>query len=438
MTDPSPAPGWTDATIEAAVLAAVDAERERAVDLLADLVAVPSTGGSRAESDIQHLVADVLGGEGFDVELWPLDLDALTDDPDFPGMEVERREAHGVLGTLPGHAPDLGRSLLVDGHTDVVPPGDLGAWSGDPYAMRRLERDGVEVLVGRGTCDMKAGLVAAIVAARAVRAAGVRLAGDLLIAPVVGEEDGGLGTFALLRHGVVADACLVPEPTDLDLVPANGGALTFRLRVPGRATHASRRTEGVSAIEKLVPLLAALSELEARRNIDVHPLVRRWPVAYPISVGTLRAGDWASTVPDLCVAEGRLGVALDETPAQARAALEAAVAAACSADPWLRGHPATVEWWGGQFASGRSDDPDLLERIVRAHHLAAPGSRPPETYGAPYGSDLRLLAPHLPTVQFGPGDTRDAHAPDEAVPAAQLHEATRTIALLYLAHCGVL
>ena len=438
MTDPSPAPGWTDATIEAAVLAAVDAERERAVTLLADLVAVPSTGGSRAESDIQHLVADVLGGEGFDVELWPLDLDALTDDPDFPGMEVERREAHGVLGTLPGHAPDLGRSLLVDGHTDVVPPGDLGAWSGDPYAMRRLERDGVEVLVGRGTCDMKAGLVAAIVAARAVRAAGVRLAGDLLIAPVVGEEDGGLGTFALLRHGVVADACLVPEPTDLDLVPANGGALTFRLRVPGRATHASRRTEGVSAIEKLVPLLAALSELEARRNIDVHPLVRRWPVAYPISVGTLRAGDWASTVPDLCVAEGRLGVALDETPAQARAALEAAVAAACSADPWLRGHPATVEWWGGQFASGRSDDPDLLERIVRAHHLAAPGSRPPETYGAPYGSDLRLLAPHLPTVQFGPGDTRDAHAPDEAVPAAQLHEATRTIALLYLAHCGVL
>jgi len=438
VTDPSPAPGWTDATIEAAVLAAVDAERERAVDLLADLVAVPSTGGSRAESDIQHLVADVLGGEGFDVELWPLDLDALTDDPDFPGMEVERREAHGVLGTLPGHAPDLGRSLLVDGHTDVVPPGDLGAWSGDPYAMRRLERDGVEVLVGRGTCDMKAGLVAAIVAARAVRTAGVRLAGDLHIAPVVGEEDGGLGTFALLRHGVVADACLVPEPTDLDLVPANGGALTFRLRVPGRATHASRRTEGVSAIEKLVPLLAALSELEARRNIDVHPLVRRWPVAYPISVGTLRAGDWASTVPDLCVAEGRLGVALDETPAQARAALEAAVAAACSADPWLRGHPATVEWWGGQFASGRSDDPDLLERIVRAHHLAAPGSRPPETYGAPYGSDLRLLAPHLPTVQFGPGDTRDAHAPDEAVPAAQLHEATRTIALLYLAHCGVL
>jgi acetylornithine deacetylase len=166
--------------------------------------------------------------------------------------------------------------------------------------------------------------------------------------------------------------------------------------------------------------------------------VRRWPVAYPISVGTVHAGDWASTVPDLCVAEGRLGVALDETPAQARAALEAAVAAACATDPWLADHPATVEWWGGQFGSGRSDDPALLDRIVAAHRLAVPGGPAPETYGAPYGSDLRLLAPHQPTVQFGPGDTRDAHAPDEAVPAAQLHEATRTIALFYLAHCGVL
>jgi acetylornithine deacetylase len=434
---PSPAPGWTDAEIEQAVLAAVDAERENAVALLADLVAVPSTGGSGAECDVQHLVADVLAGDGFDVELWPLDLAALRDDPAFPGMEVERTEAYGVLGTLSGHAPDLGRSLLVDGHTDVVPPGDLGAWTGDPYALRRLERDGVEVLVGRGTCDMKGGLVAAIIAARAVRAAGVRLAGDLHVAPVVGEEDGGLGTFALLRHGVRADACLVPEPTDLDLVPANGGALTFRLRVPGRAIHASRRTEGVSAIDKLVPLLAALADLERRRNADVDPLVRRWPVAYPISVGTVHAGDWASTVPDLCVAEGRLGVALDESPAEARAALEAAVSAACADDPWLRDHQATVEWWGGQFASGRSDDPAFLERIVSAHRLAVPGAPDPQTYGAPYGSDLRLLAPHQATVQFGPGDTRDAHAPDEHVSAQQLHDATRTIALLYLAHCGV-
>ena len=105
-----------------------------------------------------------------------------------------------------------------------------------------------------------------------------------------------------------ADACVVPEPTDLDLVPANGGALTFRLLVRGRAVHASRRTEGVSALEVFLPVLEALTALETRRNVDVDPLVRRWPIAYPISIGTVHAGDWASTVPDLLVAEGRLGV----------------------------------------------------------------------------------------------------------------------------------
>ena len=423
--------------VVASVLEAADAEHDRAVELLDRLVAVPSTGGSAAEVEIQHLVADVLHADGFDVDVWPLDLDALRADPEFPGMEVDRREAFGVVATLPGRAPDLGRSLLVDGHTDVVPPGDLGAWSGDPYVLRREVRAGREVLVGRGTCDMKAGLVAAIAAARALRAAGVRLAGDLTIAPVVGEEDGGLGTFALVRRGVTADACVVPEPTDLDVVPANGGALTFRLRVPGRATHASRRTEGVSAVEMFLPVLDALRRLEAERNADVDPLVRRWPIAYPLSIGTVRAGDWASTVPDLLVAEGRLGVALGETPAAARAALEERVAEVCRDHPFLAANPVAVEWWGGQFASGMTTDTTLVDAVRRAHRRALPAAREPEVYGAPYGSDLRLLAPVQPTVQYGPGDTRDAHAPDECVPVDDLRAVTRSLALLYVEHCGL-
>jgi len=423
--------------IAASVLAAVDARQAETLDLLDRLVRIPSVGGSEAECEIQHVVADVLHADGFDVEVWPLDLDALTADPDFPGMEVERHEAYGVVATLSGHAPDLGRSLLIDGHTDVVPPGDLAQWTGDPYELRRVERDGRDLLLGRGTCDMKAGLVASIVAARALRAAGVRLAGDLTIAPVVGEEDGGLGTFALLRRGVTADACVIPEPTDLDVVPANGGALTFRLHVPGRAVHASRRTEGVSAIDKLVPTLAALEALESRRNADVHPLMRRWRLAYPLSIGTVHAGDWASTVPDLLIAEGRLGVALGESVADARAELETAVAELCAGDAFLRDNPIVVQWWGGQFAPGSSNDDELLERVRRVHTLAAPGARPQEVYGAPYGSDLRLLAPHLPVLQYGPGDTRTAHAPDESVPVEDLHAATRALALLYVEHCGL-
>ena len=441
-TRPRPGAGTdtqlTDTQLTTAVLAAVDAQRSATLEMLDRLVRIPSVGGSEAECEIQHVMADLLHGEGFDVDLWALDLDELRADPEFPGKEVERHEAYGVRATLPGHEPAMGLSLLVDGHTDVVPPGDLGAWSGDPFQMRQVTRHGRELLLGRGTCDMKAGLVAAIIAARAVRAAGVRLAGDLMIAPVVGEEDGGLGTFALVRRGIAADACLIPEPTDLDLVPANAGALTFRLLVPGRAVHASRRTEGVSAIDNLRPVLDALLALETRRNTDVDPLMARWPIAYPISIGTVRAGDWASTVPDLLVAEGRLGVALDESPAAARASLEAAVSDVNAADAFLRVNPVRVQWWGGQFAPGRTDDSYLIDLVARAHTVAAPGARTPEVYGAPYGSDLRLLAPPTPTLLYGPGDTQTAHAPDESVPLEDLYTATRTLALLYVEHCGAL
>src|SRR6185312_1816883 len=114
----------------------------------------------------------------------------------------------------------------------------------------------------------------------------------------IGEEDGGLGTYATLARGWRADACVIPEPTGLDVLAANGGALTFRLRVPGRATHASMRTAGVSAVEKFQPVFTALRSLEAVRNADVDPMMARWDLAYPLEIGTVRAGDWSSTVPD--------------------------------------------------------------------------------------------------------------------------------------------
>ena len=144
------------------------------------------------------------------------------------------------------------------------------------------------------------------------------LRGDLPFASVQGEEDGGLGTYATLDRGWRADACVIPEPTSLDLVPANGGSLTFRLRVHGLASHAARRTSGVSAIEKFWPVFRALRRLEAERNTVTDPLMSRWEVAYPIEVGILHSGNWSSSVPDLRVAEGRYGVALDEAPSDAR------------------------------------------------------------------------------------------------------------------------
>ena len=419
----------------ARVLQEVDAGVAAAEQRLAELVTVPSVGGTDAEHEIQALLAVELAAAGLEVDHWRLPLPELLAAPDFPGVEVHRDEAWGLVGRLPGTGSGDGPTLMFDGHVDVVPVGDPAAWSTpDPFSGRVVAGE----LHGRGSCDMKAGLVAAIAAVSAVRRSGAPLRGDLLLACVAGEEDGGLGTFATLHRGWTADACVVPEPTGLDLVTANAGALTFRLRVPGLATHASRRTEGVSAVEKLVPLLTALQRLEADRNREVDPLMARWAMAYPLSIGRVRAGDWASSVPDLLVAEGRLGVALDEPVADARAELELAVAEASAADPWLRDHPATVEWWGGQFASGRlAADSDLADRVAAAHD-AGTGGGTPDRWGAPYGSDLRLLAgAGVPTLHYGPGDAVLAHAPDERVPLADVHTTTRTLALLALDLCGI-
>ncbi|GAA4785025.1 ArgE/DapE family deacylase [Streptomyces ziwulingensis] len=407
---------------EAAALAAVD-EAELARTLL-ELIAVPSVTGSPAESELQHLLAGRLERLGLDVDLWSMDLPALRADPDFPGAEAARDEAWGLVGTT-GDGGGDGPTLILQGHVDVVPPGDLAGWDGDPFVPRVTG----DVVHGRGACDMKAGLAAQLAALAAIRAAGVRLRGRIAAHFVVGEEDGGLGAFGTLRRGHGGDACVIGEPTAGTLVTANAGALTFRITVPGKAAHAATREQGVSAIDAYLPLHRALAELERARNTDPPPLMAEYPVPYGLSVGRLRAGDWASSVPDLLTAEGRLGVRLGEDPARARTALERCVALACAADSWLRDHPATVTWPGGQFAAGGLAAGHPLPGLLRSAHTdAVPAPGPLRERGAPYGSDLRLYAAAgIPTLQYGPGDIQVAHSGRERVSLGEVVAVARTL-----------
>ncbi|MDO0912696.1 ArgE/DapE family deacylase [Streptomyces sp. DT2A-34] len=416
--------------VESAVLAEID---EAGIGrTLPELIAVPSVTGSAAESELQHLLAGRLERLGLDVDLWSMDLDALRAHPDFPGAEAEREEAWGLVGVT--EAGGDGPTFVMQGHVDVVPPGDLAAWAGDPFVPRVVG----DVVHGRGACDMKAGLVAHLAALGAIRAAGVRLRGRVGVHFVVGEEDGGLGAFGTLRRGHRGDVCVITEPTGGALVTANAGALTFRLAVPGKAAHGSSRDQGVSAIDAYVPLHRALARLEAERNRDVHPLMAEHPIPYALSVGTVRAGDWASSVPDLLVAEGRLGVRLGEEPAEARGAFERCVAEACAGDPWLREHPAVVSWPGGQFASGRLPEGHPLPEVIRgARADVVGGGGGLRECGAPYGSDLRLYAgAGIPTLQFGPGDIRVAHSERELVSIAEVVEVARTLAVTVLRTVG--
>lgn len=435
MMTPIPQPNQSAqqvAKAEQRVLEYLDDHANQIVTDLRDLVRMPSVSGSDEENSIQAVVAARLDALDLDVDHWQVPLDTMVVAPDFPGMEVERAEAWGVVGALRGTGE--GPSLMLNGHVDVVPTGDVTNWHhGNPFAAT-VDADAVH---GRGTCDMKGGLVAAMWAVRALARSGIRLGGDVVLASVQGEEDGGLGTYALLGRGWTADACIIPEPTSLDIAPANGGSLTFRLRIPGKAAHASRRTSGVSAIEKFWPVFAALRQLEAERNTAPEAIMARWDIAYPIEVGTVRAGDWASSVPDLLVAEGRFGVALEESMDQAREAFTGAVADACRQDPWLRDHPVEVEWWGGQFAPGRTalDEP-IMTTLKSAHDTAA--ARPQSVWGAPYGSDLRLMTQlgGVPTVHYGPGDASLAHGPNEQVPIADVLTASRALALAAMRFCA--
>ncbi|MEO8095617.1 MAG: M20/M25/M40 family metallo-hydrolase, partial [Pseudolysinimonas sp.] len=347
---------------ESRVVAAID--EQALVDEVVELIRVPSITGTDPESELQHRQAAQLRELGFEVDAWAFDLDQLYAHEQFPGTEAPRTEGYGVAGTWGADGSDAAPALVLQGHVDVVPTGDLDKWiNRDPFSGAIA--DGV--IHGRGACDMKAGVAVNLAVARALTTSGVRVERAFAVHSVVSEEDGGLGAFATMLRGHRGEAAVLTEPTSGRLVVANAGALTFSLSVAGRAAHGSTRLEGHSAIDAFWPINAALLELERERNVAPDALFSGQKLPYPISIGTLRAGDWASSVPDLLVAEGRLGVKLGESPADARTALEAAMAEASHANPWLRDHPVAVRWSGGQFASGRIDEGhEFIDEVTAA------------------------------------------------------------------------
>ncbi|MFC1660230.1 ArgE/DapE family deacylase [Gemmatimonadota bacterium] len=394
-----------------------------------ELVAIPSVGG--AETPAQEAVARLLAEAGLEVDVWELDLPSLRRHPAY-SSEIHRDSGLGVVGVL---GEDRGgRSLILNGHVDVVPAGDESVWAVPPWSGR------VEGgrLHGRGSLDMKGGLACALFAAKAIKESGVRLRGRLILESVIGEEDGGVGTLAAIVRGYRADGAVIMEPTGLALCPAQAGALSFRVTVRGRGAHGCVREEGVSALEKLYPVHRELLALEARRNHFIRdPLFQGPRVPFSLSVGTVRGGDWASSVPEWVTVEGRYGLAPEEDEEEAKADFQRALDAAVEGDPWLRDHPPELEWWGGRFLPARiSSSHPLVEKVGGAFlHLTG---RPPVLEGVTFGSDMRLLVVdgRTPTLLFGPGDIRRAHSPDESVSVEDLEVTLRTLALAALRFCG--
>jgi acetylornithine deacetylase len=390
---------------------------------LGAIVRIPSVTGS--EEAVAADLAGRLASAGVAVETVSPDPAAIRADPAWPGEETSRAALPVVIGRL---GRSGGRRVVLSGHLDVVPPGDPATWTVDPWGGE--VRDGA--LFGRGACDMKGGVAAILGAVRAVVASGANAAldGELIVALVPGEEDGGQGTLAAIRSGATGDLAIIPEPSNLDIVVAHAGAITFRLTVPGRAAHASQRREGVSALDNLYTILRALESDETARNAaETDPLMTALCLPYPTIVGIVSGGEWASTVLDRVVADGRYGVRLGQTPGDAAADLRRAIDAANAADPFLREHPATVEIVGGRFGSGRVPSDHPLPVGLAAVAEAVTGRRP-ALLGEPYGADMRLFIHEggTPCVIFGPGDVRVAHSADEFVPLDEVEACARVLA----------
>lgn len=390
----------------------VDSLRDELYQLALDLVRIPSVTGD--EDTAQDMLAGRLREWDLDVDLWTIESGitshrAYCDD----GLPVERKNLVARWGPREETA-----ALILNGHIDVVPPGEREQWDADPFDAR-IHQD---ALHGRGSCDMKGGLAACCIAVRAAMKLGIEPKRSILVQSVTGEETGGLGTLAAIERGYRADAAVIAEPTSLEMCPVQAGALSFRLRVRGKAAHGAMRTWGVSAIEKFLPVFRKLEAFESKRHQGFrHPFYHEEQLVAPLSVGKVQAGNWPSTVPDELVAEGRFGIFPGEDCDRARRAFEDVVRSAGDDDDWLADNPVVVEWFEGQFEPGETaSDAPILEELETCHHLLL-GNRP-RTHGVSYGSDLRLFTRYadMPAVLYGPGDVALAHATNEWLPLDEL------------------
>jgi acetylornithine deacetylase len=420
-----------DEGLSQTIRGAVHARREDAVSLLRELVRVPSV--TSAEGAVGAVVGRAFSERGLDVDTWEATREETEPYRDHVGEQISYENRPNVAGTRRGTGD--GRSILLNAHTDTVDPGDPTAWRGDPLSGN-LEGD---LLYGRGSCDMKGGLVTHLVALDALCDLGLGLRGDVTVAATVGEENGGLGALSTVLRGYSADAAIITEPTRLALVPAQGGSLVFRWKISGRSAHAAVRDEGVSALEKFVPIFENLRELEQERNgVLSHPLYDGISNKVPINIGVVRAGSWASTVPESLVAEGRVGLIPGEEVDPFKDLVAERIATVAERDPWLREHPPELEWFGGQFAPAEVEPNDPICEAVKKAHERVTGETP-AVEGVAYGADMRIFIHFggMPCVMYGAGDVNVAHAPDEYISITELLTAATTVACLLVDWCGV-
>ena len=428
------------------VVAQVDRSRDGLIEFLRGLLAFRTESQNPAathfldEADAcREFLGDHLRGDGFELQRW--DARAVS----FPRHPV-------LAGCLAGSGG--GRSIALNGHFDVVPAAPE-SWSRDPWGKDLVDGR----LYGRGAVDMKGGIAAMLWAMRCVREAGIRLRGDVWAHLVSDEEVVGFGTRECVARLPRVDAVIDPEPSAMAITPASGGLEHFRIEIEGLAAHAGTRYlsvhpggaqgGGANAIEKMVKILVALQDLERQwANRSSHPLLP--PGFNTLTPGVIVGGNGGGhdgqlnmvtnpgTAPDYCSLEYNVWLYPGERIEDVRQEIETYVHDVCRTDPWLAAHPPRFTWSlrGITFPPAATDPGDPVVQTLSAA-LRTVGL-PVRVEGGPYATELSWYQEAgIPGVILGPGAFNQAHSPDEYVDVETLVGATKALALMLPAWCGM-
>ena len=421
-----------DAQLSQDILAAVEAGFEDQVGFTQDLIRLPSLRGQ--EQTAQDFMHRALSTRGYAVDRWAIDVEEIRHHPGFSPVKVDYSQALNVVGT---HRPrdEVGRSLILNGHIDVVPTGPADIWTAPPFEPRR---DG-DWLYGRGSGDMKAGLAANIFALDALKRMGYQPAATVYLQSVVEEECTGNGALACLVRGYKADAAIIPEPADDKLVRANVGVIWFQLKVRGVPVHVREAGRGANAIEaayRLIEGLHGLAEIWNDRKSQNHYFE---DLDHPINfnVGKIEGGDWASSVPAWCTFDCRIALYPGVNPAEAAREIEDCLRRSAAKVPFLANNPPEVIY-NGFFAEGYVlEEGSAAEQTLGRAHATSYGQTL-ESFVTPSYLDARVfvLYQDTPCLVYGPY-AEAIHGFDERVSLASVKRVTGTIALFIAEWCGL-
>ena len=413
------------------LLEKIDQSRDKAVAFLRDMVVIPSVTGDEAQ--IQTFLSKYMTKIGLDVDMWETDWEELKKHPGYRPVDRGYEGRPNIVATWKGAGG--GRSLLLNGHTDVIPVGGGEGWSDNPWSA--TIKNGR--MYGRGTADMKSGVASHIMAVECLKAAGLKPKGDVYINVVIDEEVSGHGTLDTVIRGYKADAGISGETSDLAVQPACIGRIWFEIEIHGKPAGIQKRYEGISGIELGNKIVNAVADLEAKRVATItHPLYPNALDTLPCIIGSFSAGNYPSAFPANCLLKGSIGTVPGEDHEGVKHSLVDQIARAAAEDPWMKLHPPKVRFVGYDAqASEIPRDHAIVETVCKNYKEIT--GRDPQISGRQGAADTRFLNlyANTPTVIFGPGSTAVMHADDEYVSIDDYMTSIKVMALSICDWCGV-